>query len=281
MKNTIFKSVVALMLILALAIPVFALPSFAADDKALTLDEANKIILEAARLMRYTTGGFWSEHIFYDINTLKEVEIEKSNMKLVYSAVDESKLPGGSYDAMIELSKSIYTEDIYLDMVANLKIPYHGANDHKIFTKFEDGKLYRTCYMLPPSFSIVCDKTFNKPDTLITRMESANEKEAVVSVGCIDGDNPDKWWAECKFVNTSDGWKITKCVLTEKIANPWDGETGLTVREDKYTNEYDSGSGAPNTADASFEQIVMLTVVATLSIVAVPVVLSRKRRAEA
>ena len=143
MKNTIFKSVVALMLILALAIPLFALPSFAADDKTLTLDEAKNLIVDAIELSYYT---FDSLEVMYtltpDMNDTVVPEGFPQSDSRRYMRIKEDRMMGGSLSGMEEFAKSIYTDDMYLKMSSSATI-VHSYSQNGVGKDYETPLFYR------------------------------------------------------------------------------------------------------------------------------------------
>ncbi len=286
MNNTIFavtKKPLALILSLLLIIPTFIFSSFSVNDKTLTLDEAKNLIVDAIELSYYT---FDSLEVMYtlkpDMNDTVVPEGFPQSDSRRYMRIKEDRMMGGSLSGMEEFAKSIYTDDMYLKMSSSATIVHSYSQngvgkdyETPLFYRNEKGELYmyQTVYR---QLFIVHDMETLSPESIIAKLNSTSSDEASVSVGCILGDNVANAWVECKFLKTKDGWRIADCDFTTAVSTLYIPQ-GLG--EIFKPREDGTSSGAPNTADASFEQIVMLTVVATLSLVAVSVALSRRRRA--
>ena len=283
MKNKLFKNIILVVLIFTIIVPSFAFAISATDGTKLTPQEAHKLVADALYLSNYVQI---IDAPVVNTKAQKEFEYEynnKSYKRLYYLVEDETALPGGSMDGLASLAKTVYTEDLANKMTVNARRDglVDEAYNYPIFMRDEDGKLYAAVmekYYIDFLYHPVYPYDDFSSDKIVTEIKSFNDKEAVVRVAVSDhlaaeGGAPHDYWAECKLVNTSDGWRIEDCQFTDIVlAQRVDDWSKLEVREI---------ASAPNTADASFEQIVMLTVVATLSLVAVLVVLSRKRRAEA
>ncbi len=289
MKNSILKSTVAFVLILALAIPVFALPSSATSGKALTIEEANEIIEKAVKLIDYTFNMIAADRYGSDLIVYEKTEtggnreivknFEVNGQEVEYCLMDESQLLGGSIEKMVELASTVYTEDLVSTM-SDKALYYRGKqyDAYPLFQRDGDGKLY-CCSPRIPYYWIDANRSAENeenvpPTKLITKFVESSNTAAVVLVGVHTNSGDERYWIECKLTNTSQGWRIcdSDFVKFSQTLNDMSNSNLLVPRTE-------GESAAPNTADASFEQIVMLTVVATLSLVAVPFVLSRKRRA--
>ena len=193
--------------------------------------------------------------------------------------IDESKLPGGSYEALPEYARSIYTEDIADSMYNTCAKSFYDL-DAPMFYTSASGELYMHedigydwTEVKPWYYGETDQRQFTADNIDIVYAD--NEKATVRYLTELDRDEDRYYgWVECYLVNTEDGWRITDSPFTKML------------RHERYAKElwepnvirYEDYKESPSTADPSFDSFVLLPAVSLACLVPAFYLLRRRRR---
>ncbi len=277
------KKCIVLILALLIILPLILTANAAEEKQALTKREAQELVAEAFNYnykVRCDTSNYskTNGHIILRHEDLSDIKFDDSwrvNSEVWYSEVNESKLLGGSYEAMKEYANNIYTPEIasYAYKYAFRFMPSKDGPyiQYPLFYRHTDGKLYANPGVAQHVILVYAVST-NKDnryfyevlaeiDTLDVELISSNSSSATAKVGAVIGNdemNRDVDYLECKFVNTDSGWRIAECEFSNWMM-------------------YDCDTSSPATGDASMNSIVFFTALAVTAIIPAAI-LSKKRR---
>lgn len=178
--------------------------------------------------------------------------------------IDESKLPGGSYEALPEYARSIYTEDIADSMYNSCSYSFYDLEVPMFYTS-ESGKLYMS-YDIGYDWTEVKPWYYGETDQWqftadnIDIVYADNEKATVRYLTELDRDESRYYgWVECYLVNTDDGWRITDSPFTKML------------RYERYAKELWEPSvirytESPSTSDPAFDLVFILPTVSVAAL---------------
>lgn len=189
--------------------------------------------------------------------------------------IDESKLPGGSYEALPEYARSIYTEDIADSMYNTCAKSFYDL-EAPIFYTSESGELYMTEDIgfdwteVKPWFYGKTDQWQFTADN-IDVVYADNESATVRYLTELDRDECRYYgWVECYLVNTDDGWRITDSPFTKML------------RYERYAKELWEPSvirytESPSTSDPAFDLVFILPTVSVAALASAFCLMRRRR----
>lgn len=211
------KKLLSAILALALILTAFSAlaPSASASGGTISEKEAKELVRRAYDFA-YAARNYSRYKPIIEPSSIEngyiKVPFEDGRYRFYYPVVEEN-LPGGSYEAMEALAKTIYTEEIAPRAYQN---SYSMLNSDEIvycplFYTDESGKLYADP-MTPIGGIEFGNLNPDKENVEITLL-SGNSKSASALISMrfyyADGPRPNYRQAvECKFENTSDGWRI-------------------------------------------------------------------------
>ena len=226
----------------------------------LTVTEARKLIYDALNLFN---------HVQLANPTLFAGQTISANGNW-YTLIDETKLPGGSYKAMQEYAKQIYTEDLAPKMYEKPWSP----QEIPAFIWDDSGNIYVCAalsggYPIDFGYSLYDWQSYSllKVEDLTIKVAQINEKSASVWIKVLTKDYQ-PYWLECSMVKTDIGWRIDKSVFTDYLRTPYIDINQLIP----YTS-------SPSTADPTFDLVFILPTVSVAAI-ASAFCLTRRRRRE-
>ncbi len=248
----------------------------------LTEEEAGELINKAVDLFDYIhldapkgtvdmETSIQLAHSIYYYQT-DEVITKKDTYYLV---VDDSNLPGGSFEALSEYARSVYTEDI-ADSMYNTSCYSYYESEQPTFYKSESGQIYMLkgierdwCQVRPYRYGYKYHYTQVTTD-VIDIIYVDNEKATVRYLTSIGPEGPRRLvWVECNLVNTENGWRIADSPFTQMLRyerhawNLWE----------PTVTPYDS----PSTADPAFDLVFILPTVSVAAIASAFCLMRRRR----
>ena len=212
--------------ILALTFVLAALsaltPSISAKSATISEREARELVERAYQFFCDARVDDWDDNLVdYKSEDICEIYISHIDETLIYRPVDESKLPGGSYSAMREAAKEIYTEKI-----AELAYQFSGASPGGVTHNLpmyhiaESGKVYgyglqenssHNLYIYTPSLQY---NRFSEGEVQLSNISGDSKSAtALITMSFHWADGPRSSFCEaveCKFENTSRGWRIAE-----------------------------------------------------------------------
>ena len=197
-----------------------------------------------------------------------------------YLVIDESKLPGGSYEALSEYAKSVYTEDIANSMYNTSCFSYYELEQPMFYTS-ESGKLYMAdgigfdwTEVAPWYYGI--NKYENQFTVDNIEIVYADSKKATVRyLTCLDRNEAVYYgWVECYLVNTDDGWRITDSPFTKMLRH----ERYAKELWEPYVIRYEDYKESPSTGDVSGERVAVIGAVTLACIIPAACLMRRRRR---
>lgn len=272
------KKCIVLILSIMMILPLILTANAAEEKQALTKREAQELVAEAFCFyydVRCSMSRNYDSYIDIPHEEISNVIIDESmriEKQVRYYEVIEEKLPNGSFEAMQEYAKTIYSADIassaYEYAFCFKPTQEAGYIEYPLFYRHTDGKLYanpgvpqhgKYFYPFVSSGNILTDsdKIKNNIDNLAIEITSSDAKYATASVSLkigVSETNITPTQIECKFVNTDSGWRITECEFSNYMM-------------------YDRRQVSPDTGDNS---IIIFSALAVAAII--PAAASMKRR---
>lgn len=202
--------------------------NLSAESASITDAEAAKLVRSAINVHDITcvtwTFGSMDKHINY------------------YSSIDPSKLIGGSLDGFREHINTIYAPRV-ADEYWSTNFFFPGEPR---FIEDEQGTLYMV-FPIPQRYPFY----YGEIDKIKVELIESNSKTArakvyvaITDLSVEDLDFPVyDAWVECKFENTSDGWRISDCAFFDMLLSfdsnfEWTAvdspDTGDTVTEKTF-----------------------------------------------
>ena len=234
------------------------------------LAAADKTELNAEQLVREALFVF--HHHGYEIYLDLGIDGEKRNEKPdidnshYYDIVDPSKLIGGSLDGFYKHLSTIYTESLVQ------KYTQTGyLIDSPMFIIEDDGDVFKV-WEAPQNEKF--DRLSYASATVEIIENDGNRAKAKVyleinvyefeSTRCT----PTAAWVECKFENTSSGWRISDCAFFDMLNSHESNFEWTPV-------------ASPSTGDSVFDSFVILPAVSLACIIPAACLMRRRRRASA
>lgn len=275
------KKCIVLILSLLMILPLIL--SVNASDKGITKYEAQKLVSEAYLFnyrVRHNYADYYTtnNHIALthkDLSEAHDAGLYDLDKEVWYFEVNEEKLPGGSFAAMQEYAKTIYTEAAAPEAYANaFRFMYPSDNawrDYPLFYKDANGKLYANPGkaqnyedLLPNGTHAVGMNYMEQAADVenieleITYTDSKNATAIVTfRYSAADGDPNPVGTAECRFEKTNSGWRIAKSDFSEMMT------IGVN-----HTS--------PDTGDNSINSIIIFTALSITALISAAVLLKRK-----
>ena len=197
-------------------------PSISAKSATISEREARELVERAYQFFCDARVDDWDDNLVdYKSEDICEIYISHIDKTLIYRPVDESKLPGGSYSAMREAAKEIYTEKI-----AERAYQFSGASpggvthDLPMYHIEESGKVYgyglqenssHNLYIYTPSLQY--NRSSEGEVQLCIISGDSKSATALITMSFYWADGPRSSFCEaveCKFENTSHGWRIAE-----------------------------------------------------------------------
>jgi hypothetical protein len=276
------KKCIVLILALLIILPLILTANAAEEKQALTKREAQELVAEAFNynyVVRCDIKNYCkvNGHIILRHEDLSDIKFDDSwrgDSEVWYSEVNESKLLGGSYEAMKEYANNIYTPEIasYAYKYAFCFKPTKEAPyiRYPLFYRHSDGKLYANPGVTQHAILVYVVST-NKDnryiyekladiDNLDVELISSDSSSAIAKVGAVIGNNEmnrDVDYLECKFVNTDSGWRIAECEFSNWMM-------------------YDRGASSPDTGDDSMNSILFFTALSVTALISAAVLMKRR-----
>lgn len=211
---TSMKKLMSTILVLAFILAALSTlaPLTSAKSATISESEARELVVQASNFFYDARVDGYNENIMdHNWEKLIKVHIPEINRDVGYLPIDESKLPGGSYSAMCELARTIYSDDIAPDSCAfriykdsdgtTVKYPNFYADD--------SGNVFANHFLEYGYISARSD-TVN----LVSNIRGdSSEASAIIAIHAYWADAPRPYYyfpVECKFVNTADGWRIAE-----------------------------------------------------------------------
>ncbi len=223
------KKLLSVTLVLAFVLAALSAiaPLTSAKSATISESEAKDLVEKAYQFCCDARVGDWNDKLVdYKSEDVCEIYVSRIDRTLTYRPVYESKLPGGSYSAMCETAKEIYTAEIaeraYWCSVAGHDLPmYHVAENGKVYGHGHSD--YAPCYIhiSIPSRAYSNNRGEGKIYLKILSGDSETAT-AIVSTEFYWADGPRSYYCEaveCKFENTSDGWRIADSELSVLLAS--------------------------------------------------------------
>ncbi len=281
----------------------------ASDVNTISKAEAQELVINAYRLSIGARAYISKNPILDDTQEAITVNLDKCSLpSFGYFKVIEENLPGGSYENMCTYARSVYTEEVapYAYKYSPLyKFSYDGSapnsvkqtislknrdfiidgigNHYPLFYTDENGMLLASIYytQVPFSFSLLSaeadDKLVDDSDTYGVKLEitDGNSLSATAMISFIwnfsDNIPPfDIQTVECKFVKTSEGWRIDESEYSV-----------LCATSSKDTLAAYRSAVSPSTGDTAGERVAVIGAVSLACIIPTACLMRRIRRSSA
>ncbi len=218
------KKLISMILTLAFVLAALSAitPSISAKSVTISESEAEELVKRAYQFFCDARVDDWDDNLVdYKSEDICEIYISHIDETLIYRPVDESKLPGGSYSAMCEAAKEIYTERI-----AERAYQFSGASpggvtyDLPMYHIAASGKVYgyglkdnssHNLYIYTPSLKY--NRSSEGEVQLCVISGDSKNATALITMSFYWADGPRSSFfeaVECKFENTSCGWRIAE-----------------------------------------------------------------------
>ena len=219
------KKFLSIILALTFCLAAFSAmaPMTSAKSNTISENEVKELVVKARDLMMVRYGYYDQKYFDHESDERRTVHLSEYNIDVTYRPVLESALPGGSYAAVCELANEIYESDIASKAYNVARSSVRGENgwysvDVPNFYVDESGKVFahfflEYCYIgLDPDV----------PDFISVIRGDSSEASAIITIDSYWGDGPRPAYyfpVECKFANTSDGWRIAESEFSILFAN--------------------------------------------------------------
>ena len=252
------KKFLSVILALAFCLAAFSAlaPSASAESETISESEAKDLIVKAYKFYCDAKVNSWIDNenlVDYQSEDTREIYNSELDRTLYYNPIHESKLPGGSYSAMLEVVKEIYTDDLVADdrQISSYMWRQNSdssyLNDHiyvPIYHVAENGKVYGHDHKDHADYSVYISETnadyYNESfdGEIHLKITSGDSKSATafIIMGFYHGDSARSQYhetVECKFENTADGWRIAESEFSVLMAS---SSLGLSIYRQQYTS---------------------------------------------
>ena len=278
------KKCIVLILALLIILPLILTANAAEEVSGITKNEAQKLVSEAYLFNyrvrhNYIDAYTTNNHIALTHKDLSEAHddgLYDLDKEVWYFEMNEEKLPGGSFAAMQEYAKTIYTEGAAPEAYANaFRFMYPSDNawrEYPLFYKDANGKLYanpgkaQSHVDLLPNGAPAAGKDYLAQaadvenielDITYTDSEKATATVTFRYPAAYGAPNP-VGKAECKFEKTNSGWRIAES----------DFSLIMTVGVPPTS---------PDTGDDSMNSILFFTALSLTALISSAVLLKRRR----
>lgn len=245
------KKLLSIILTLTFCLAAFSAlaPSVSAADATISESEAKELIAKAYKFYSDAIVDSWIDNdnlVDHQSDDTRKIYNSELDRTLYYYPVYESKLPGGSYSAMLEVVKEIYTDAL---VFGDHQISSHmwrqdsdGSylNDYiyvPIYHVAENGKVYGQDHKEYADYSVYISGTnadyyngsFDGEIHLKITSGDSKSATAFIIMGFYHGDSARSQYhgtVECKFENTADGWRIAESEFSVLMAS---SSLGLSI----------------------------------------------------
>ncbi len=196
-------------------------PTVAAKSATIDKKEAKELVEQAMDFFYDArVEGYNEDIVDHKSGDRRKVYYPEYDLNVTYLPVYEAKLPGGSYSAMCEIAKQIYSEDIASDSY-NLEIYQKSDGSIEKYSRFyldDNGKVFANYF--PEYGYIFIDDDI--PNIIQNIKGDSSAASAIVAIKSYWSDGPRPYYyfpVECKFVNTADGWRIAESEYSILLAS--------------------------------------------------------------
>lgn len=253
------KKLLSIILALTFCFAAFSAlaPSVSAADATISESEAKELIAKAYKFYSDAIVDSWIDNdnlVDHQSDDTRKIYNSELDRTLYYYPVYESKLPGGSYSAMHEVVKEIYTDDLVVD---DRQISaYMGRQDSDdsylndflyvpIYHVAENGKVYGHDHKDHADYSVYISETnanyyngsFDGEIHLKITSGDSKSATAFIIIGFYRGDSARSQshrTVECKFENTASGWRIAESEFSVLMAS---SSLGLSIYRQVHPEE--------------------------------------------
>lgn len=208
------KKVLSTILVLAFVLAALSTlaPLTSAKSATISESEARELVVQASDFFYDArVEGYNEDIVDHKSEDHHKVYYPEYDYNVTYWPVYETALPGGSYSAMCEIAKQIYSEDIASDSY-NWKTYLNSDGSIEKYPSFyldDSGKVFSMLF-LEYGYISVREDTVN----LVSNIRGdSSEGSAIIAIHAYWADGPRPYYyfpVECKFVNTADGWRIAE-----------------------------------------------------------------------
>ena len=208
------KKLMSTILVLAFILAALSAlaPLTSAKSDTISESEARELVVQASNFFYDArVEGYNEDIVDHKSEDHRKVYYPEYDHNVTYWPVYETALPGGSYSAMCEIAKQIYSEDIASDSY-NWKTYLNSDGSIDKYPSFyldDSGKVFSMLF-LEYGYISVREDTVN----LVSNIRGdSSEASAIIVIRSYWADSPRPYYhypVECKFVNTDDGWRIAE-----------------------------------------------------------------------
>ena len=255
------KKFLSIILALTFCLAAFSalVPTVSAKSGTISESEAKELVAKAYKFYSDAIVDSWidNDNLFDyqsdDILKINNLELDRT---LYYYPVYESKLPGGSYSAMLEVVKEIYTDDLVADDRQISSYMWRQDSDSSYLNDYiyvpiyhvaENGKVYGHDPKGHADYSVYISETnadyyngsFDGEIHLKITSGDSKSATAFIIMGFYHGDSARSQYhgtVECKFENTADGWRIAESEFSVLMAS---SSLGLSIYRQLNPEETD------------------------------------------
>ena len=255
------KKLLSIILALTFCLAAFSVlaPTVAAKSGTISESEAKKLIAKAYKFYCDAKVCSWTDNeklIDYQSEDVRKIYNSELDRTLYYYPIYESHLPGGSYSAMRDLVKEIYTDDLVSgDRQISAYLWRQDSDDSylndyiylPIYRVDENGKVYGQGHKDYAGYSVYVSQ--NNPQyynecfdgEIYLQIKSGDSKyaTALITMGFYHGDSARSQYhetVECRFENTSDGWRIAESEFSILLAS---SSLGVSIYREVHPEETD------------------------------------------
>lgn len=212
-----------------------------------------------------------SPDAWWDNFQTSHTTIEINGQKCTYVLSDQEGLPGGSYMAMQEYAKTIYTEELVplsYDLAYSNDVPLYKYIDGDLYVYIENAHIDALKFF--KNNKIYGEEPADAAPILDVVYSDNAKATAYVYIGVRQGreEEPLPAYIKCEFINTVDGWRISQSDFSDMLL---DGKKALVY---VLSDEYQS----PSTGDPAFDSFVILPVISLACLTPAVYLLRRRRR---
>ena len=244
----------------------------ASDVNTISKSEAQELVYEAYEFF-FIVHCIWPD-AWWDNFQTSHTTIEINGQKCTYVLSDQEGLPGGSYMAMQEYAKTIYTEELVplsYDLAYSNDVPLYKYIDGDLYVYIENAHIDALKFF--KNNKIYGEESADAAPILDVVYSDNAKATAYVYIGVRQGreEEPLPAYIKCEFINTVDGWRISQSDFSDMLL---DGKKPLVY---VLSDEYQS----PSTGDTAGERVAVIGAVSLACIIPTACLVRRRRRASA
>ena len=234
-------------------------PLTSAKSATISESEAKELVAKAYKFYCDAIVDSWIDNcnlVDYQSDDILKIYNSELDRTLRYYPINESELPGGSYSAMLEAVKEIYTDDLVADDHQISAYMWRQDSDDSylndsifvpIYHVAENGKVYGQGLKDYADYSVFISATdsdyfyesFDGEIHLKIKSGDSKSATAFIIMGFYHGDSARSQYhgtVECKFENTASGWRIAESEFSVLMAS---SSLGLSVYRQLNPEETD------------------------------------------